>query len=268
MTFVYFVTCMGISLAPYVLLYRLFSLSEYRAFGKCVHAAGAYGIAFLAKMLILATVTPHGTDDVTTSNDAVSGMHIPKRPEGSAELALAVAIEAVRIGVEVIDVVVIAYILDRVYLRGLQRFLACAIGWGIADVLLLRLSTFWVGARVGEFDWKYLLLAFEANVNCMRYVSIVVGTHMLRRKDLPPAAFKFLAAVTMLLLSIGNLVDFLSMFVAFSHAQIIMLKAVVVLALSLTMWGTYQASAMRYAGSNAAGSVPGTSPAGGRSKMQ
>lgn len=38
-------------------------------------------------------------------------------------------------------------------------------GWAIGEAIGANLTAFWVGARGFEFDWKYMIMALESNIN-------------------------------------------------------------------------------------------------------
>ncbi len=67
---------------------------------------------------------------------------------------------------DVIDIVGLYLIIHRgLSGKGEIRFLIGGLGWAAADVLSTRLYPLWIGARGIEFDWKYIQMSVESNVN-------------------------------------------------------------------------------------------------------
>lgn len=48
-----------------------------------------------------------------------------------------------------------------------------SIGWAIGDSIISNLAEFWMGARGFEFDWKYVRLAIQSNINLPLFLSFV-----------------------------------------------------------------------------------------------
>lgn len=74
--------------------------------------------------------------------------------------------EFVKCTADVIDIVGLYLIIHRgLSGKGEIRFLIGGLGWAAADVLATRLYPLWTGARGIEFDWKYVQMSVESNVN-------------------------------------------------------------------------------------------------------
>jgi len=52
------------------------------------------------------------------------------------------------------------------------KILSVALGWSFAESLLTRFVDFYVNARSLQFDWKYLLIAADANFALLQNVSM------------------------------------------------------------------------------------------------
>lgn len=239
MTFTYFLNCVALAVAPYVIAYRHWSLAEYGAFRKCSQAAGGFIGTFLVKMLVLATCFPSDDDAARASPPGFTPALLSLE---TLAIANALAFQVLRYLVEVIDLVGLLLILNRIGIRGsAQKFLTCAIGWGVAEIFILRLASLWIGARASEFDWKYLLLAVDANINLIRIVSLSALVWMLRRSREPNAATRnaivVLIAVALYSSFIG---DQLGVALHFGPAGTTASKAAIVLTVGLVTQGLYQ----------------------------
>lgn len=49
--------------------------------------------------------------------------------------------------------------------KGEVKFVAAGLGWATADCVATRLLPFWVGARGLGFDWRYIQMGLESNLN-------------------------------------------------------------------------------------------------------
>jgi len=62
--------------------------------------------------------------------------------------------------------------------------LIAGVGWAGAQVLFTNILPFWSGARGVEFDWKYMQMAFDANITLVsifcyaakRFISVVLSS--------------------------------------------------------------------------------------------
>ncbi len=60
--------------------------------------------------------------------------------------------------------------------KGEIRFLAAGLGWSAADCLATRILPFWVGARGLGFDWRYIHMGLESNLNLVRKFALASST--------------------------------------------------------------------------------------------
>lgn len=74
--------------------------------------------------------------------------------------------EFLKATVDLADIVGLYLVISKAMIgKGEIRFLASGLGWATADLLATRLFPLWVGARGVEFDWKYIQMSLESNIN-------------------------------------------------------------------------------------------------------
>ncbi|VDO94683.1 unnamed protein product [Soboliphyme baturini] len=82
--------------------------------------------------------------------------------------------EFMKSSVDVIDLLGLYIIITRNWSgKGEVRFLAAGLGWAAADAVATRTVPFWVGARGVGFDWKYIQMGFESNINLVFFMAII-----------------------------------------------------------------------------------------------
>ncbi|GFS57977.1 transmembrane protein 147 [Trichonephila clavipes] len=179
MTLFHFANCIALAYAPYFMTYKCSGLAEYGVFWKCIQAGAIYLVTQLCKMLLLATFFP--ATDLTTLG----------RMETVTEL--------LKNTVDVADLIGLHIVMTKFAGKGETKFLVAGLGWASAELLMTRLVPLWVGARNVEFDWKYLQMSFDSNINLVHHITTATliwlwSRHDLRRTHLP---------VVMVLLAIG-----------------------------------------------------------------
>ena len=80
------------------------------------------------------------------------------------------------------DLIGFYFILKSISAKGELKFLVAGLGWATAELVMTRVVPMWVGARGTEFDWKYVQLSLESNVNlvsidtiCISYRAVIDG---------------------------------------------------------------------------------------------
>ena len=68
------------------------------------------------------------------------------------------------------DLIGFYLILNQISAKGEMKFLVAGMGWATAELVMTRVVPMWVGARGTEFDWKYIQLSLESNVNLVSYI--------------------------------------------------------------------------------------------------
>lgn len=66
------------------------------------------------------------------------------------------------------DLIGFYFIMNSISAKGELKFLVAGVGWATAELIMTRVVPMWVGARGTEFDWKYIQLSLESNVNLVR----------------------------------------------------------------------------------------------------
>ncbi|XP_071959629.1 BOS complex subunit TMEM147-like [Antedon mediterranea] len=163
MTLFHFGNCFALAYLPHLLIYKCSGLSEYSAFWKCVQAGMAYLFTQLCKMLILATFFP-ATEVSATHLDIVG--------------------EIMKCTVDFGDLVGIYFIMNNIPGRGDMKFMITGLGWATAELLSTRFLPLWVGARGTEFDWKYIQMSFDSNINLIQHISTAILVWLWSRSDL------------------------------------------------------------------------------------
>ena len=162
MTLFHFGNCLALAYVPYMIVYKFSGLAEYGAFWKCVQAGGAYLFTQLCKMLILATFFP--ATEVSTGLDVVG--------------------EFMKSTVDLADLVGIYFVMSKIAGKGQLKFMVAGIGWATAELLVTRLLPLWVGARGVEFDWKYIQMCFDSNINLVHHMCAAMLVWLYSRNDL------------------------------------------------------------------------------------
>jgi len=71
------------------------------------------------------------------------------------------------------DIIGVLFALKYVGGSGDSKALSVGLGWAIGDSIISNLAEFWMGARGFEFDWKYVRLAIQSNINLPLFLSFV-----------------------------------------------------------------------------------------------
>ncbi|XP_030833468.1 transmembrane protein 147 [Strongylocentrotus purpuratus] len=163
MTLFHFGNCVALAYIPYFIVYKCSGLSEYSAFWKCVQAGTAYLFTQLCKMMILATFFP-------TSEGGVNHLDIMG--------------EFMKSTIDLGDLIGFYFIMNSISAKGELKFLVAGVGWATAELIMTRVVPMWVGARGTEFDWKYIQLSLESNVNLVQHISTAALVWLWSRHDL------------------------------------------------------------------------------------
>lgn len=172
MTFFHFINCVAVSYVPYVLIYRTSGLQEYSVFWKCIQAGAAYLFTQLCKMLILATFFP--VYDSSSSFDFVG--------------------EIMKCTIDIADLVGLHLVMTKLVAKGQMKFLVAGLGWAGAELLVTRFLPLWVGARGVEFDWKYMQMSLESNINLIQNVVVATLVWLYSRNYLHKALLPLVVA--------------------------------------------------------------------------
>lgn len=153
-------------------------MAEYSAFWKCVQAGAIYLFTQLCKMLLLATFFP--TSDFSSGNvDFVA--------------------EFMKTTVDLGDLIGFYFILTNTPAKGELRFLIAGMGWASAEFVMTRFVPFWIGARGTEFDWKYIQMSLESNLNLMQHLATATLVWLWTRRDI----YQSIQPIVVALLALG-----------------------------------------------------------------
>eukprot|EP00096_Caligus_rogercresseyi_P003924 TRINITY_DN1781_c0_g1_i1.p1 TRINITY_DN1781_c0_g1~~TRINITY_DN1781_c0_g1_i1.p1 ORF type:complete len:241 (+),score=48.50 TRINITY_DN1781_c0_g1_i1:128-850(+) len=177
MTFYHFGNCLALAYVPYHLTYKYSGLSEYGALRKCMQAGLIYALTQLCKMLFLATFFP--------TSDLDDEAYLEDIQNRNQEEKFDFFTEFLRLTVDLVDLGGIYLALQRISGKGQVKILIAGVGWAFAELILTRVIFLWVGARGIEFDWKYILKSFDANISLVHFVSLSCLIWLWMRRDVP-----------------------------------------------------------------------------------
>eukprot|EP01100_Stratorugosa_tubuloviscum_P003099 TRINITY_DN1732_c0_g2_i5.p1 TRINITY_DN1732_c0_g2~~TRINITY_DN1732_c0_g2_i5.p1 ORF type:complete len:175 (-),score=39.91 TRINITY_DN1732_c0_g2_i5:69-593(-) len=80
------------------------------------------------------------------------------------------------------------------FIRGTptQRSISLALGWSIGESIATRLTIFWFEARNSEFCWDYSVLALQASISLIHFLSIGLTTPYWIKEIKQTKTFKIL----------------------------------------------------------------------------
>lgn len=228
MTLFHFGNCLALGYVPYLIVYRCTGLAEYSAFWKCVQAGAIYLFTQLCKMLLLATFFP--TSDFSSGNvDFVA--------------------EFMKTTVDVGDLIGFYFILNNTSAKGELRFLIAGMGWASAEFVMTRFVPFWIGARGTEFDWKYIQMSLESNLNLMQHLATATLVWLWTRRDLYQSIQPIVVAVLALSCYKPLIMELLIFAIGLQSWPLLLVKAIFTSLISLValqMFTSLQATTNHY----------------------
>ncbi|KAG5448641.1 Transmembrane protein 147 [Clonorchis sinensis] len=132
--------CLLLATGPYFLVYKVSGMRENDAFWKCCKMIVLYGITQLTRFF-LATLVPHHLE-LTVQNNFLF-FDVPGA---------------------LIELVVVYFNVRRASSRSEFSILASSIGWATASLLSTKYIPIWFGTKGLEFDWRYICLSYQANL--------------------------------------------------------------------------------------------------------
>eukprot|EP01098_Paradermamoeba_levis_P005281 TRINITY_DN2240_c0_g1_i1.p1 TRINITY_DN2240_c0_g1~~TRINITY_DN2240_c0_g1_i1.p1 ORF type:complete len:227 (-),score=66.19 TRINITY_DN2240_c0_g1_i1:13-693(-) len=220
MTFFHFLNCLTLTFAPYFVIYKSTALSEFSSFSTCLWAAVGYTATQLAKLMFFATFVPPATD----------------------ASAFEFLQEFSKIIVGLLEMIGIYSTLNWKYVggEGEAKLLGVGLGWATAESIFMKLAPLWLGARALEFDWSYILLSLEANVNLMSHMSMVVLVWLWSRKNIEKGVLYPLVVASIVAGSIFPVVlDFLKLQLQINGWSLLILSGIFNLALGFSTYSIY-----------------------------
>jgi len=164
MTFLHFLNCALLTLAPNFVVFKATKLSEFRALAVCSWGVLAYIATQLVKMILLATFMP------LSELSGASFDYTQEIPKSIFNF---------------IDIMGVHFVIN--YISGCEgdlRILGVGLGWASAESIMMRVAPLWIGARSLEFDWSFVQIAVEANVSLLVNISFVALVWLWSRKKL------------------------------------------------------------------------------------
>eukprot|EP00475_Leptophrys_vorax_P021513 TRINITY_DN2923_c0_g1_i1.p1 TRINITY_DN2923_c0_g1~~TRINITY_DN2923_c0_g1_i1.p1 ORF type:complete len:236 (-),score=65.89 TRINITY_DN2923_c0_g1_i1:34-741(-) len=168
MTLYHWICCMGLTYGPFYFMFRA-GQSVYDANNANVrivlNTASYYFITQLAKILVMATFLP-SADPNSSFNSTI------------------VLVSCV---VNFIDFVGLYQTGARSLGNRLvfeKNVLLTGLGWSIAEAVTLNLIPLWIEARGMEFEWKFVFIGLQANINMFWAFGMIATVWLLRRTNL------------------------------------------------------------------------------------
>ncbi|XP_032651250.1 BOS complex subunit TMEM147 isoform X2 [Chelonoidis abingdonii] len=93
--------------------------------------------------------------------------------------------EFMKATVDLADLVGLHLVMSRNAGKGEYKIMVAAMGWATAELVMSRCIPLWVGARGIEFDWKYIQMSIDSNINLVHYIAMAALVWMFTRYDLP-----------------------------------------------------------------------------------
>ncbi|KAF5398076.1 Transmembrane protein [Paragonimus heterotremus] len=153
--------CLVLATGPYFIVYRATGMKENDAFWRCCKIMIFYGLTQMLKFF-LATLAPHDYDFNSQNNFLF--LELPGA---------------------VIELLVIFFIIRRLSARNEFGVLVASMGWSLAALFATSYIPIWVGAKGIEFEWRYLCLSFQANLEMITVFSLFHTVWLLLRKKGP-----------------------------------------------------------------------------------
>ena len=167
MSFLHFVNCLFLTFGP-VLLVRRLLLNERGSWYFHFNCGLFYLLTHLAKFMILATVF------------SVGGGLFSFRESGTFEWVE----ELTRAAANSLDLVGLYYVvtMKRGGVDSTTAHIEAGLGWCLCESILSRVAVMWFSIRAWEFDWMYMLSAWEANVNMVLFLAVADSLRWWRRR--------------------------------------------------------------------------------------
>jgi len=211
MTLFHFANCLALAYVPYFVTYKYSGLSEYGAFWKCIQAGAAYVITQLCKMLILATFFP--------ASDRVGGIDVLG--------------EMLKSTVDLADLLGLHFVMTKIVGKGEVKFLVAGIGWATAELILTRCFPLWVGARGLEFDWKYIQLSFDSNINLVQHLTTATLVWLWSRTDLNRSFFPVVLSLLIFSTYKSLLLEFIGQILGLGSWTMLLVKTITTFVIGL-----------------------------------
>merc|ERR1712083_1131853 len=110
-----------------------------------------------------------------------------------------VAGELMKSTVDIVDLIGLHIVMSKIAGKGQLKFMIAGLGWASAELVMTRFLPLWVGARGVEFDWRYIQMCCDSNVNLVAHLSVAVLVWLYSRHDLRPT----LVPVVMMLMALS-----------------------------------------------------------------
>ncbi|TGZ66362.1 hypothetical protein CRM22_005357 [Opisthorchis felineus] len=157
--------CLLLATGPYFLVYKVSGMRENDAFWKCCKMIVLYGITQLTRFF-LATLVPHHLE-LTVQNNFLF-FDVPGA---------------------LIELVVVYFSVRRASSRSEFSILASSIGWATASLLSTKYIPIWFGTKGLEFDWRYICLSYQANLEMVIIFSLFYSLWIIVRRQGPVACY-------------------------------------------------------------------------------
>jgi len=152
--------CAVLAFAPYFVLFKYSSLSEYCSLWQCCQGAGLYFATQFIKLLTYATFFP-AQETFTPSVFQYFIMNVA----------------------DMYDIVGLWLAISWISGRGVVRFIVAGYSWAFAHSLSTHLLPLIIGARKAVFHWAFIQRGFEANLDLVFFVAMATLVWLNQRHD-------------------------------------------------------------------------------------
>ncbi|KAH8854151.1 Transmembrane protein 147 [Schistosoma japonicum] len=151
--------CLALATGPHLLVYKSTGIRENDALWPCCKMACLYALTQMLKFFLV-TLAPHN--------------YLSKSDSATFD-AFGILLE----------IIIITLIVRRPLFRSEFNVVASSVGWSIASLIATKYVPIWVGTRGLEFDWRYLCLSYEANLDLVDTFVMFYAVWLLSRRSGP-----------------------------------------------------------------------------------
>ncbi|KAK4472736.1 hypothetical protein MN116_003961 [Schistosoma mekongi] len=151
--------CLALATGPHLLVYKSTGIRENDALWPCCKIACLYALTQMLKFFLV-TLAPHN--------------YLSKSDSATFDV----------FGI-LLEIIIISLVVRRPLFRSEFNVVASSVGWAVASLIATRYVPIWVGTRGLEFDWRYLCLSYEANLDLVDTFVMFYAVWLLSRRSGP-----------------------------------------------------------------------------------
>nr|CAH8830644.1 unnamed protein product [Trichobilharzia regenti] len=152
--------CLALATGPHLLVYKSTGMRENDAFWRCCKIACLYALTQMLKFFLVSLTPYHYLSTVidSTTFDLFGSL---------------------------LEIFVISLIVRGTFCRNEFNVIASSLGWSVSSLVATKYIPIWVGTRGLEFDWSYLCLSYEANLDLVDTFVVFYTVWLLSRRSGP-----------------------------------------------------------------------------------